>query len=267
MHTALLVIDPQNDFVDPQTGKLYVAGAEEDMKRLAAMIDRMRSEIDEIHVTLDSHHPIHIAHPIFWVDREGHAPDPFTVITADEVENGTWTPSRPELRQRGLDYVRALEANGRYQLTIWPPHCLIGSTGHAVYPPLFAALTAWERARFAAVDYVMKGSNLYTEHYSAIRADVPDPEDPSTELNRKLVDALERADRVLVAGEALTHCVASTVRDLASHFTDPQNVAKLVLLTDATSGIPGFESHGSCFLDDLAKLGMRVASTTENYSH
>ena len=263
MHTTLLVIDPQNDFVDPETGRLYVAGAEEDMRRLATMLDRMRAEIDEIHVTLDSHHPVHIAHPIFWTGKDGDAPEPFTTITLDDVERGTWTTARPELRQRGLDYVRALDANGRYQLTIWPPHCLIGSTGHAVYPPLFAALTAWERERFAAIDYVMKGSNLYTEHYSAVRADVPDPDDPSTDLNRRLIDALERADRVLVAGEALTHCVASTVRDVAANYADPRNVAKLVLLTDATSGIPGFESHGSCFLDDLKALGMRTAKTVE----
>lgn len=261
MHTALLIIDPQNDFVDPETGTLYVPGAEEDMKRLAAMIDRLRGEIDEIHVTLDSHHPIHIAHPVFWRDRDGNPPEPFTTISLEDVERGAWTAARPELEQRARDYVRALEANERYQLTIWPPHCLIGTPGHAVYPVLFEALEAWERERFVGVDYVMKGSNLYTEHYSAIRADVPDPDDPSTELNRKLVDALERADRVLVAGEALTHCVASTVRDIAETF-DPNHVSKLVLLADATSGIPGFESHGECFLEDLRQLGMQTVTTT-----
>lgn len=263
MQTALLIIDPQNDFVDPEAGTLYVPGAEGDMRRLAATVDRLRASIDEIHVTLDSHRLLHIANPHFWRGADGGPPAPFTTITLEEVERGTWAPARPEHARRALDYVRALDENRRYQLTIWPPHCLIGSTGHAVYPPLFASLCAWERERLAVVDYVMKGSNLFTEHYSAIRADVPDPDDPSTEVNRALVDALERADRVLVAGEALTHCVANTVRDLASSFADPRSVGKLLLLTDATSGISGFEELGSCFLGDLRELGMRTATCAE----
>jgi nicotinamidase-related amidase len=263
MKTAFLVIDPQNDFVDAETGTLYVPGAEEDMRRLAGAIDRLRAEIDAIHVTLDSHHPIHIAHPVFWRDRDGASPPPFTTITLDDVESGRWTAARPELAARARAYVRALEENGRYQLTIWPPHCLVGSPGHAVYPPLFAAFEAWERERFVAVDYVMKGSNLYTEHYSAVRADVVDPDDPSTALNTRLIAALERADRVVVAGEALTHCVASTVRDIAANFDDPAAVSKLVLLTDATSPIPGFEPHADSFLDDLRALGMQTATCDE----
>src|SRR5678816_2250300 len=67
----LLVIDPQVDFCDPKRGALYVPGAEEDMKRLAKMITRLKDKLDDVHVTLDSHHFIHIAHPIFWRDSHG----------------------------------------------------------------------------------------------------------------------------------------------------------------------------------------------------
>ena len=68
----LLIIDPQVDFCDPKVGALYVPGAEHDMNRLAAMIRRLNNKIDDIHVTLDSHHLIHIAHPIFWKDSGDH---------------------------------------------------------------------------------------------------------------------------------------------------------------------------------------------------
>jgi nicotinamidase/pyrazinamidase len=257
----LLIIDPQVDFCDPQ-GALYVLGAENDMSRLAAMIRRVSQKLDDIHVTLDSHHWIHIAHPIFWQDSEGRHPAAFTRISKTDVEREVWIATKPELRERALEYVRTLAANHRYELTIWPPHCLIGSAGHCVYPGLYAALREWEE-RFAFVDYVFKGSNVMTEHYSAVQADVPDPADPSTQLNTRLIEALKTADVIGVAGEALTHCVANTVRDIAANFADDGLIPKMVLLTDASSSIPGFEEVASGFLKEMTGRGLRLSTTTE----
>ena len=258
----ILVIDPQVDFCDPARGALYVPGAEADMGRLAGMVRRLKDKIDDIHVTLDSHHSIHIAHPIFWKDTRGHHPPVFTRISRAEVENGVWTPSLPGLYRRALAYVRKLEQNGRYELTIWNPHCLIGSPGHAVLPELFCAFQEWER-RFAFVDYVTKGSNILTEHYSAVKADVPDPGDASTQMNTRLVETLQNADLVAVAGEARTHCLANTVRDIANSFGDDSFISKLVLLTDASSDIPGFESHGEALIREMTARGMQLSTTTE----
>src|SRR5215510_1863800 len=144
----LLVIDPQVDFCDPRRGALYVPGAEHDMMRLATMVRRLKDELDDIHVTLDSHHFIHIAHPIFWRDSSGKHPAFFTRISKSDVEDGVWTPTAPSLYRRALDYVCKLQQNGRYELTIWPPHCLIGSPGHTVFPELFSALSGKHGARY-----------------------------------------------------------------------------------------------------------------------
>jgi nicotinamidase/pyrazinamidase len=258
----LLVIDPQVDFCDPKQGALYVPGAERDMKRLAKMITRLKDKLADVHVTLDSHHFIHIAHPIFWRDTQGNHPPAFTRISRSEVEEGVWTPAVPGLYRRALEYVTKLEQNGRYELTIWPPHCLIGSPGHTVFPELFAALTEWE-SRFAFVDYVTKGSNILTEHYSAVQADVPDPTDASTQINTRLIQTLENADQILIAGEARTHCLANTVRDIANNFGDDSFISKLVLLTDASSDIPGFEKHAQSFMNDMVSRGMQLSTTTE----
>jgi len=258
----LLIIDPQVDFCDPQRGALYVPGAEHDMARLTRMIRRLKDKIDDIHVTLDSHHFIHIAHPIFWKDSRGAHPPVFTRITLADVEQGVWTPIVPGMYRRALDYVRKLEQHGRYELTIWPPHCLIGSPGHTVFPELFTALTEWE-ARFAFVDYVTKGSNILTEHYSAVQADVPDPADASTQINTRLIQALENADLILIAGEARTHCLANTVRDIANNFGSDSFISKLVLLTDASSDIPGFEAHAQNFMSEMVRRGMQLSTTTE----
>ncbi len=202
MQIELLIIDPQKDFCDPDMGSLYVPGAENDMARLAAMILRLKDKIDDIHITLDSHHYLDIAHPIFWMDSRGKNPDPFTIITADDVRNGMWRTTNPQFQARAKEYVESLEANGRYPLCIWPPHCLIGSEGYMVVPELFSSLLEWEK-QFAMVDYVTKGSNFWTEHYSAVQADVPDPEDPDTHLNMRIIETLQDADIILLGGSSV----------------------------------------------------------------
>jgi len=261
MQVQLLVIDPQIDFCDP-SGALSVAGAGRDMARLAQMIKRLAPRLDQIHVTLDSHHLVDIAHPIFWQDERGSHPAPFTIISADDVEAGRWTAAQPEARQRAAAYVQALARHGRYPLCIWPPHCLIGSQGHAVLPVLFDALLDWKR-RWAVVDYVQKGSNIYTENYSAIQADVPDPSDPSTQVNTALVESLKQADILAVAGEAGSHCVANTVRDLADQFGDDRLISKIVLLRDAVSPVGGFEALEESFISEMTDRGMQLSTTTE----
>jgi len=259
--THLLVIDPQNDFCDPEDGALYVPGAERDMARLAAIVDRIGVHIDAIHVTLDSHHPIDIAHPIFWRDAAGNAPTPFSGIGPDDMRAGRWTTRRPADRARALAYLDALAAGGRYPHTIWPPHCLIGSPGHNVQPALFAALTRWEARNHAVVDYVLKGKNPWTEHFSAVRAEVPDPADPESGVDTRLIEALKGADRVLIGGEAGSHCVANTVRDLADALGDRAHIERLVLLEDTVSPVPGFEGLQADFVADLTARGMRLATT------
>ena len=257
-----LIIDPQEDFCNPQ-GSLFVPGADDDMARLAAMVRRLGPQIESLHVTLDSHHTIDIAHPVWWRDASENHPAPFTIITADEVEHGRWTATNPAAQERSLLYVRHLAANGRYPLCIWPYHCLIGSAGHAVVPELHQALGDWEAAALAPVDYVTKGSNIWTEHYSALRADVPDPTDPSTLSNEKLIEALRHADLVFVAGEAGSHCVANTVRDIVEAFGDKSLLQKLVLITDATSPVTSFEVLQNQYLADMAALGLKTATTTD----
>lgn len=266
MKIELLVIDPQNDFCDPK-GSLFVPGAQNDMKRLAAMVIRLKDKLDDIHVTLDSHHYVDIAHPIFWIDSQANHPDPFTIISADDVEKGLWRTTHPQFQGRARDYVQALESNKRYPLCIWPPHCLIGSWGYIVVPELFDSFVEWEKD-FALVDYVTKGSNFWTEHYSAVQADVPDPEDPSTQLNTGLIKTLQEADIILLSGEARSHCLANTVRDIADNFGE-DNIKKMILLQDATSDVPDppgtsmFTDIGEQFVSDMMSRGMQVSTTVE----
>ena len=262
MRLELLIIDPQNDFSDTPGAALPVPGASADAERLAGLLDRLDGRIDEIHVTLDTHQLVDIAHPVFWRNGEGQPPAPFTQITVADVEKEVWRPFDPRFQQRALDYVRALRDHGRYTLTIWPPHCLIGTWGHNVIPVVAGALRCWEEAGFKRVNYVTKGHNPWTEHYSAMQADVPDPTDPATQLNVGLIKTLENADVVALSGQALSHCVANTVRDIADYL-GRESVRKLVLIEDTSSPVPGFEELARQFLTDMRQRGMRTARAAD----
>jgi len=258
----LLIIDPQFDFCDPK-GALYVPGAEKDMERLAQMILKGKNKISDIRITMDSHRCLHIAHPIWWVDEKGNNPQPFTMIELSDVDgdNPKWRAANPGFQKRSVDYVKRLKSNGKYNLLIWPPHCLIGSNGHQVYKPLFDSLIEWEKG-FAAVDFVTKGVNMFTEHYSAVKADVEDPDDYSTRLNTGFIEKLKDADKILIAGEALSHCVASTVKDVAEEFGEDQ-IKKFVLLEDASSPVAGFEDLALDFVKEMTDRGMESAKTLD----
>jgi len=274
--TQLLIIDPQNDFcdlpdawcpTDPVGGAriapaLPVAGAHADLQRLAAFIRDAAGALDEITVTLDSHNRLHIAHPTFWQRGDGADVAPFTPITAADVRSGAYRPRDAAAADRALAYLDALEARGRYTLMVWPVHCEIGSWGHGVHAAVRAAYNAWETTRLKVVRKVAKGSNLWTEHYSALQAEVPVADDPDTLLNTRLLAALDRADTLIVAGEAGSHCVKSTVLDLADHLPGGR-LERLVLLTDCMSPVTGFQAQHDAFLRDMAARGARLSTAAE----
>jgi len=280
----LVIIDPQNDFLGNDDGSPYsinigggksltatlsVPGAVSDMKRVAGLINRVGHKLDDIHVTLDSHRLIDIAHPAFWMDQKGRQPNPFTIISASDIEGGIWTTRNPAFRSRALAYARSLESTpGGYKICIWPAHCLIGTWGHNVFGELNDALQRWSDREFAMVDYVTKGSNPWTEHYGALMAEVPDSNDPSTGLNTEFLKMLADADIVAVAGEASSHCVLKTVTQIADNIGG-EHVKKFHLLRDCMSPVPAipnvvdFPAIAEAWLKDMKRRGMTVTTSDD----
>lgn len=278
--THLLIIDPQNDFcdlpsgycpTDPLTGlatqpALPVAGAHADMLRLASFIRAASQSIDDITITLDSHHRLDIAHPTFWQQANGVDVAPFTPITAAQVRAGDYAPREMAALPRALAYLDELEARGRFTLMVWPVHCEIGSWGHNIHADVRAACNAWEDAHCKQSTKVTKGSNPWTEHYSAVMAEVPDAQDPGTQLNGDLLAALAPADTLLIAGEASSHCVKATTEHLIDNLPlhplrNPSQ--RIVLLTDCMSPVGGFEAMQASFFEAMRGRGVEVASSAE----
>ena len=277
MKIHLVIIDPQRDFMDSPDSALPVTGANDDMSRLATFIGRVGRKFEDIHVTLDSHRIIDIAHPAMWQNQDGQPPSPFTIISAEDIRSKLWLPRNANAKPQDLDgktigeyarwYAEQLEANAKYPLMIWPPHCLIGTPGHNVHPELMASLLDWEAKRFASVDFVTKGTNVWTEHYGALQAEVPMASDPDSGLKTQFLEILASADIVVVAGEALSHCVKSTVTQIADNI-GVEHVKKFYILTDCTSpvaqppGGPDFPAIAQAWLKEMEGRGMTLTTST-----
>jgi nicotinamidase-related amidase len=274
-NTHLLIIDPQNDFCDlpeaylpaspdgtPLRPALPVAGAHHDMLRVADLIRKAGAGLANISVTIDSHHRIDIAHPTFWTRGDGSAVTPFTEITAAEVRAGAYLPRNAAALPRVLDYLDTLEAAGRYRLMVWPVHCEIGSWGQAVHADVRAAYNAWEEATLTSVTKLGKGANPWTEHYSAVMAEVPDAADPDTQLNQGFIDMLKQADQIYIAGEAGSHCVRATTEHIVENF-GTESLDKLTILVDCISPVTGFDAQYQEFLAAMQAKGLKLAASSD----
>lgn len=264
MGTKLFIADPQNDFCDIEPAALPVPGASADLERLGTLIARVPDAIRDITVTLDSHPTVAIERVTFWRQAGGEPVAPFTEITRDMVQEGRYLPRDGRLLPSVIEYLRRLEAQNRYRLMVWPVHCVLGTSGHNIYAPLARSLAEWEVLTQRQVAKVLKGLNPLTEHFSAIRAEVPREDDPGTRVNSALIERLRPApgERLLAAGEASSHCVRATVLDLFEAFDDSER-SRTILLTDCMSPVPGFEALAGSFLDRASAAGARLMTSEE----
>ena len=269
--THLLIIDPQNDFCDtpnalrpvslgqalPST--LAVPGSYQDMLRLSSLIRQVGMHLEGITVTLDSHPYFAIERTTFWTDAQGQALAPFSVVTLEDLNTGRAVPRRH--KAQAAQYLQALEQGGKQALVVWPVHCVTGSWGHNIQTDLANSLNEWELNANVAVQKALKGQYPLAEHYGAFEAEVPVSSVPSTQFNEALAQQLTQGiDHLWVAGEASSHCVATSMRQLHAYMQRNQCSTQITLLTDCMSPVPGFEAQTQQFLDWAQSAGMRLST-------
>ncbi|MBD9359738.1 isochorismatase family protein [Methylomonas fluvii] len=268
-NTQLLIIDAQNDFCDHAPEEyapaLPVPGAYQDCLRLAQLIEQAGLAINGVIATLDTHHMIDLAHNSSWLTEDGVAPPPFSRVTATDFLAGRYrlagTTVSPEQNDYALNYLQQLEQMQR-SFILWPPHCLIGTPGHNLNPELAQALSHWETRTSKPVTLVQKGENIWTESFSALKAVIPAPADPATQLNQAVLEMLAQSDRLLIAGQASSHCVKETISDILQ-FGAAELKRKLVILTDCMSPVSGFEAAVEQFFTELRAQDIRLATSAE----
>jgi nicotinamidase-related amidase len=283
---GLLIVDAQNTFCIPEF-ELYVGGpsgtgAVDDSGRLCQFIYRNLRTITQVIPTMDTHQAMQIFHAIYLIDDDGKHPNPFTLISVEDIEQGRWEFDPEVARGLGIDreygqrhllsYTRQLRDTGKYALTIWPYHSMLGGIGHALVSAIEEAVFFHSIARYSQPNFHVKGSNPLTEHYSVLGPEVTVGPDRQT-IARKdldLIEALLEFDAVVIAGQAKSHCVAWTIDDLLRSVLERDSAlaSKVYLLEDCTSpvvipGVIDYTSVADAAFERFADAGMHVVRSVD----
>jgi nicotinamidase-related amidase len=283
---CLLLVDVQNTFCIPDF-ELYVGGrsgtgAVDDNRRVCEFIYRNMNVITQICPTMDSHQSVQIFHSIFLVNEKGEHPPPFTLISAEDVQNGTWrfNPAVAECLNIDEDYGRRflehytgkLKEGGKYDLTIWPYHAMLGGIGHALVSAIEEAVFFHSITRYSMPGFQVKGSNPFTENYSVLSPEVLEDAQGRkiAEKNTGFIQSLLKFDAVIIAGQAKSHCVAWTIDDLLGEIgnADAKLAEKVYLLEDCTSpvvipGVVDYTDEADAAFQRFADAGMHVCRSTD----
>jgi len=278
---AAFGIDCQVAFCVPGAS-LFVPGAVEDSVRTVEWLYRNLGRITTLVLSLDTHGVHQVFHPSAWEDDIGRHPAPFTVITTDDVRRGRWRPvlrppGFPDFETAALEYCEQLERSGRYVLTIWPYHALLGGASHALVPALMEASLFHSLVRRTETVFEIKGRAAVTENYSVLSPEVSRLRGRTVgEFNTRLFDLLMAHDRLYVFGQAKSHCVRATLLDLLDECRrrDPALLGRIHVLQDAMSPVPpppldplppalDFPRVAEEALGAFAAAGMRLARTTD----
>ena len=271
---AAFGIDVQGAFCLPGAS-LFVPGAVEDTRRVVEWLYRNVGQITDLFFSLDTHHVYQVFHPAFWVDSQGKHPAPFTPVFCDDVVSGRWIPLRH--REAMIEYTRKLEATGKYVLTIWPYHALLGGASHALVPAMMEAAMFHALTRHTQTHFEIKGTHDLTENYSVMSPEVTELGGEEVgHFNLSLFEKLMSYDRLYVFGQASSHCVLSTLADLLrlGLKTDPRLLEKIYILEDGMSPVTpppldplppslNFPAIAEQALTEFARAGMKRVKTTD----
>ncbi len=293
---SLIIVDAQNTFCIPGF-ELFVGGrsgrgAVDDNRRLCEFMYRNLGCITEIAPTMDTHQAMQIFHGIFFVNERGEHPAPYTLISVEDIEAGRWRFNKKlshslmhgddYMERHLLHYTRELKKSGKYELTIWPYHAMLGGIGHALASSVEEAVFFHSIARFSQPDIHVKGDHPLTEHYSVLGPEVSTGPDGKPLILRTeslfqkpaaseaIYGKLTEFDAVIIAGQAKSHCVAWTIADLLEKVMagDEGLVEKIYLLEDCTSpvvvpGVIDYTEEADKAFARFSDAGMNVVRSTD----
>lgn len=251
-------IDVQQDFMD--NGALGVPGAHGDVERMTRFIYNNMDKISKIAMTVDTHYPQSIFHPCWWIDENGNNPTPYTLITSKDLDDGKYRAVINPLKSR--DYVEGLEASAKKTLCIWPYHCLIGSSGCMVENQFSNIVFFHSVAKKMYVSRIEKGLDPNTEMYGPFKKEY----DPNGYINIEFLNKVEGYDKIIIAGEAKSHCVMEGIKQILEHYeTRPEVTRKIYILDDCMSTIPGFEDATAQAFDEFkTKYHVNLVNSTDS---
>ena len=296
---CLIAVDVQNTFCIPDY-ELYVGGrsgtgAVEDNKRLTEFIYHNLHLITEIVPTMDTHQAMQIFHSIFFVNDKGEHPPPFTLISEDDIKEGRWkfntnlthdvNYGSDYIQEHLHHYVSSLNRSGKYELTVWPYHAMLGGIGHALVSSIEEAIFFHTIARLSQPDIHVKGDNPITEHYSVLAPEVSTGPGEQALLIRSeslfqksstsqaIVQKIIDYDAVIIAGQAKSHCVAWTIADLieSASVKDNKLSEKIYVLEDCMTpivvpGVIDYTDEAELLFEEFREAGINIVKSTDPVS-
>lgn len=250
-----LIIDPQLSFMEG--GSLGVAGSLKDTERTAEFICNNIDQLSDIYVSLDVHSIHQIFFPIWWVNQEGEHPAPFTVITKEDVKNKTWIPCF--LEDETIQYIEHTD------VTIWPYHCIEGTTGQTIEPQLQNMLMFFSFLHSKNIHIISKGQDPSSDMLGIIAPNYC-LEEKKHLINSSLVTELFKYDKIIISGQAKSHCVLQSVIQLIEYCENKEDLKKIYVLMDTMSSISGFEETTELKYQELKdKYGIHLVTSNQNF--
>jgi len=250
-------IDEQLDFMPD--GALGVPNADKDVERFTKFIYDNMDEISKIAVSIDTHIPHQIFHPCWWIDKNGNHPAPYTEIKLVDLDKGNYRAVIKPIESR--DYVMHLEQDGKKTLVVWPYHCIQGTTGCSLDNQFSNMVYFHSVAKRSIPITIVKGQDPLSEMYGIIRPEY----DTKGYVNIAFLNLLANYDMIIIGGEAKSHCVLETIKQILEHFANqPEITNKIYILEDCMSSIPGFEDITNATFDDFRKIyGVHIVKSTD----
>jgi nicotinamidase-related amidase len=214
---SLLIIDPQRAFMKANTavgryadGSLSVPNSNEDIENIIGLIKA--GHFGKIYVSLDTHSPRHIGHPMFWeyydaqnnIWRDATNDQAFNSLENDRGLDMKWyvkgtllgtdkeTTFRPKqyvgcgeiqnknLREYVWTYLETIKEQKKHMAIIWPYHCLEEGFNDGTleldpngHKVAQELKTCLDNVSGATVSYIPKGRCNLSEMFSIFSAQVP----------------------------------------------------------------------------------------------
>ena len=287
---CLLLVDEQITFCNETCGELPVAGAEASSRRLVEFIGHELKNLTSIAATLDTQQRIQIFSPCFLVDANGQHPTPGIPIPLDDIEHGKWSINpaiaHAIVGENGLSfmeqhlrhYAGKLASSDKLALMPWPYHAQLTGIGDALEPSIEEMTFFWGVCRGTQLRPETKGLHPLVEMYSVMCPEVTTtlgmdgkeiPLGEAASRNVKFLEMIVKHDRIIIAGQAKSHCVAWTIADMLGwlYQKDPKLINKVYLLEDCTDpviipGVIDFTDMANAQFEKFRQQGCHIVKST-----
>jgi len=254
----LAIVDANGSFTDEERGEMYVAGSNINNQNTLKFVKKNPRIIKKVIVLNDCHHTESVHFCDNWINRlTKQHPEPYSHINIDKVLE-EYDPTL--ILDAGhplsdIEYgLKQMKNAGWTDLYFWPRHCVAHSAGAACAPEVMEILNILNAHKVTAT-MIYKGV-LYNEDqlsgaYATYYVDNYKMETFATLVYRLLVD---KKMKLIMVGQALTHCLGLTAKELAIFLGDRAN--QIYIPLDCTSPIPDSDLEG--MLKSLRALGVNI---------